>query len=232
MAQILVVEDEPDIHQVLDYNLRLAGHDVVVATRGQEGLRLARERKPDLVLLDLMLPDISGTEVCRALKDDPATRGMPIMMVTARGEEIDRVVGFELGADDYVTKPFSVRELVLRIRAVLRRQEVEPSSEACIEFGELKIERDAHRVWVAGEEVELTALEFKLLMTMYERRNRVQTRNALLDHVWGIETKISTRTVDAHVKRLREKLGAARDYIETVRGVGYRFAESPEAIPA
>jgi len=227
MARILVIEDESDIRQVLDYNLKSAGHEVFEAARGVDGLRLVREREPDLVLLDLMLPDMPGTEVCRSIKDNPATRTLPVVMLTARGEEIDRVVGFEIGADDYITKPFSVRELVLRIRAVLRRRELPVSDGPNIEFGNLRIDRAAHRVWVEGEEVELTALEFKLLVTLYERRNRVQSRSALLDEVWGIDTKISTRTVDAHVKRLREKMGAARDYIETVRGVGYRFAEIP-----
>jgi two-component system, OmpR family, phosphate regulon response regulator PhoB len=227
MARILVIEDEADIRQVLDYNLKSAGHEVVEAARGSDGLRLLREREPDLVLLDLMLPDMPGTEVCRAIKDNPATRLLPVVMLTARGEEIDRVVGFEIGADDYITKPFSVRELVLRIRAVLRRRELPAAEAGSIEFGNLRIERAAHRVWVDSDEVELTALEFKLLVTLYERRNRVQSRGALLDQVWGIETKISTRTVDAHVKRLREKMGNARDYIETVRGVGYRFAEIP-----
>jgi two-component system, OmpR family, phosphate regulon response regulator PhoB len=231
MATILVIEDEGDIRQVLDYNLRLAGHEVLAAARGHEGLRLAREVQPDLVLLDLMLPDLPGMEVCRALKDDSATRKIPIMMLTARGEEIDRVVGFELGADDYVTKPFSVRELVLRIRAVLRRNDNDSAPLSSVEFGCLRMDREAHRVWVEEQEIELTALEFKLLVTLYDRRNRVQSRGALLDKVWGIETKISTRTVDAHVKRLREKLGQARDYIETVRGVGYRFADSPDAQP-
>jgi two-component system phosphate regulon response regulator PhoB len=227
MARILVIEDEPDIRQVLDYNLRLAGHDVVSAPRGHEGLRLVREQRPDLVLLDLMLPDLPGTEVCRAIKDDSATRPIPVMMLTAKGEEIDRVVGFELGADDYLTKPFSVRELILRIRAILRRNDGKPPESAIVDFGRLRIDREAHRIWVEAVEIELTALEFKLLVTLYDRRNRVQSRGALLDHVWGMDTKISTRTVDAHVKRLREKIGSARDYIETVRGVGYRFAESP-----
>jgi two-component system phosphate regulon response regulator PhoB len=228
MARILVIEDEPDIRQVLDYNLRLAGHDVVSAPRGQDGLRLVREQRPDLVLLDLMLPDLPGTEVCRAIKDDTATRSIPVMMLTAKGEEIDRVVGFELGADDYLTKPFSVRELALRIRAILRRNDGKPPESAIVDFGRLRIDREAHRIWVEAIEIELTALEFKLLVTLYDRRNRVQSRGALLDHVWGMDTKISTRTVDAHVKRLREKIGSARDYIETVRGVGYRFAESPQ----
>ncbi|HEY8945935.1 MAG TPA: response regulator [Polyangiaceae bacterium] len=229
MAKILIVEDEPDLQQVLEYNLKQAGHDVLTAKLGQDGLRLAREQHPELVLLDLMLPDISGTEVCKALKESGATRQIPVLMVTARGEEIDRVVGFEIGADDYVVKPFSVRELLLRVQAVLRRGRNEPSApETFVEFGRLRIDRGAHRVWVQGAEVELTALEFKLLVTLYDRRNRVQTRSALLDDVWGIQADITTRTVDTHVKRLREKLEAARDYVETVRGVGYRFIGSPD----
>jgi two-component system phosphate regulon response regulator PhoB len=226
MASILVIEDEADIQEVLDYNLRQAGHEVILALRGKDGLQLARERRPDLVLLDLMLPDMPGTDVCRTLKDDPHLKDVPVVILTAKGEEIDRVVGFELGAEDYVTKPFSVRELVLRIRAILKRRESTSPPPATIRFGTLAIDREAHRVWVDAEEIELTALEFKLLITLYERKNRVQSRNSLLDSVWGIDTKISTRTVDAHVKRLREKLGSARDYIETVRGVGYRFAEA------
>ena len=229
MARILVVEDEQDLQQVLSYNLKQAGHGAVVTKLGLEGLRLAREQRPDLVLLDLMLPDVSGTEVCKQLKESPATRSVPVMMLTAKGEEIDRVVGFELGADDYVVKPFSVRELLLRIQAILRRgkgdtNEVEPS----VEFGRLRIDRGAHRTWVDGVEIELTALEFKLLVTLYDRRNRVQTRTVLLDDVWGIQADITTRTVDTHVKRLREKLEGARDYVETVRGVGYRFVSAPE----
>lgn len=232
MAKILVIEDEADIQQVLDYNLRQAGYEVMAALKGKDGLRMAREQHPDLVLLDLMLPDLPGTEICRALKDDMATRTMPVVMLTARGEEIDRVVGFELGADDYVSKPFSVRELMLRIRAILRRGERDEPHAAAINFGDLAIDRDAHRVWVRGDEVHLTALEFKLLVTLYDRKNRVQSRASLLDHVWGVDTRISTRTVDAHVKRLREKLGHARDYIETVRGVGYRFADTPRAAAA
>jgi two-component system phosphate regulon response regulator PhoB len=227
MARILVIEDEPDIRQVLDYNLRMAGHDVLAAAQGQDGLKLVHDQHPDLVLLDLMLPDISGTEVCRSIKDDSGTKGIPVIVLTAKGEEIDRVVGFELGADDYVTKPFSVRELVLRIRAILKRNETKPPHSSMVDFGTLRVDREAHRVWVEDVEIELTALEFKLLVTLYDRRNRVQSRGALLDHVWGMDAKISTRTVDAHVKRLREKIGAARDYIETVRGVGYRFAERP-----
>jgi len=227
MARILVIEDERDLQTVLEYNLRQAGHEVLQAVRGEEGLRLARDHRPDLVCLDLMLPDVPGTDVCKALKKEPATRGIPGLMLTAKGEEIDRVVGFELGADDYVTKPCSVRELLLRIQAILRRTAPAPEPTPRIEFGRLRVDRDAHRVWVAGEEVPLTALEFRLLVTRYERRDRVQSRSVLLDDVWGIQADITTRTVDTHVKRLREKLGPAGEYIETVRGVGYRFAAAP-----
>jgi two-component system phosphate regulon response regulator PhoB len=229
MARILLIEDEADLQQVLGYNLRQAGHEVVTTGLGQEGLRLAREGLPDLVLLDLMLPDLSGTEVCKALKRDPATRGIRVIMLTARGEEIDRIVGFELGADDYVVKPFSVRELLLRVQAVLRRQEPAATEAAGqIEFGCLRVEKDAHRVWVEEREVRLTALEMKLLLALHKGRPRVFTRSMLLEEVWNIEADITTRTVDTHVKRLREKLGAAGAYIETVRGVGYRFVQSPE----
>jgi two-component system phosphate regulon response regulator PhoB len=229
MARILVVEDEPDLQKVLDYNLKQAGHEPLSALRGRDALELARSRRPDVILLDIMLPDLPGTEVCRALKSDAATRGIPVIMLTARGEEIDRVVGFELGADDYVVKPFSVRELLLRIQAVLRRG-AEPMAEESagrVEFGCLTFDRAAHRAWVDAVEVELTALEFKLLATLYDRRDRVQSRATLLDDVWGITADITTRTVDTHVKRLREKLAAARDYVETVRGVGYRFVAAP-----
>jgi two-component system phosphate regulon response regulator PhoB len=233
MARILVIEDEKDIQDVLSYNLGQAGHEVLVAGRGDEGIRLAKKHKPDLVLLDLMLPEVSGIEVCNALKRDPATAALPILMVTAKGEEVDRVVGLELGAEDYVVKPFSVRELMLRVQAILRRSShrSDPSL-GVIEFGPLKIDKEAHRVWVDEKEVELTALEFKLLVTFYERRDRVQTRAKLLDDVWGITADVTTRTVDTHVKRLREKLGSVGDLIETVRGVGYRFASSPGGVDA
>jgi two-component system phosphate regulon response regulator PhoB len=232
MARILVIEDEADIQQVLDYNLREKGHKVFIAGTGEEGLKVAREKRPDLVLLDLMLPGLPGTEVCKALKADPATKNAQVVMLTAKGEEIDRVVGFELGADDYVVKPFSVRELLLRVQAILRRSQGEQEAALGFQFGKLRVDREAHRVWAEDEELELTALEFKLLVTLYDRRNRVQTRSALLSDVWGIDADITTRTVDTHVKRLREKLGVAGNYIETVRGVGYRFTESPEELIA
>ncbi|MGE5788573.1 MAG: response regulator [Myxococcales bacterium] len=229
MAHIIVIEDEIDLQSVLEYNLKQAGYSVTLAGRGQDGIKAVQQHIPDLILLDLMLPDISGIDVCRTLKAQPSTKAVPIIMVTARGEEIDRVVGFEIGADDYVVKPFSVRELLLRISAILRRNRPEtPELGQIVDFGRLRIDRGAHRIWVEGTEIELTALEFRLLVTLYDRKNRVQTRAALLDDVWGIQADITTRTVDTHVKRLREKLEAARDYIETVRGVGYRFVESPE----
>jgi len=231
MARILVIEDEPDIQQVLDYNLREKGHKVFIAGNGKMGLEIARDKRPDLVLLDLMLPDIPGTEVCKSLKTDPSLKNTQVVMLTAKGEEIDRVVGFELGADDYVVKPFSVRELLLRITAILRRSQGEQEAATSFQFGRLRVDRSAHRVWADDQELELTALEFKLLVTLYDRRNRVQTRAALLSDVWGIDADITTRTVDTHVKRLREKLGDAGNYIETVRGVGYRFADNPEGAP-
>ncbi len=230
MAHITVIEDEADLREVLRYNLKQAGYGVELAAGGKEGLAAIEKKKPDLVLLDLMLPDISGAEVCRALKKSPETQEIPVVMVTARGEEIDRVVGFELGADDYVVKPFSVRELLLRISAILRRKAPAPRDGAQpIVFGCLRIDPAAHRVFVSDREIELTALEFRLLLTLYERRDRVQSRSTLLEDVWGIEAEITTRTVDTHVKRLREKLEEGRDYIETVRGVGYRFVAHPEA---
>jgi two-component system phosphate regulon response regulator PhoB len=227
MARLLIIEDEIDLLKVLEFNLRQAGHEVLSATRGRDGLQIARDHQPDLVLLDLMLPDIAGTEVCKSLKQTAPTRGIAVLMLTAKGEEVDRIVGFELGADDYVVKPFSVRELLLRIDAILRRLKGEQSPDAPVEFGNLRIDQAAHRVWVGEIEVELTALEFKLLLTLFARKNRVQSRAALLDDVWGVVADVTTRTVDTHVKRLRQKLGSAGEYIETVRGVGYRFADLP-----
>jgi len=228
MACIVVVEDEQDLQQVLGYNLRQAGHEVLPALDGESGLQLARERHPDLVLLDLMLPGMPGTEVCARLKRDPATREVPVLMLTARGEETDRVAGFELGADDYVTKPFSVPELLLRIAAILRRYGTDEDAPAPVELGRLRVDPGAHRVWVDGREVRLTAIELRLLLTLLERRDRVQTRSTLLDDVWGREAEITARAVDTHVKRLRQKLGPVASYVETVRGAGYRFVSRPE----
>jgi two-component system phosphate regulon response regulator PhoB len=225
MARVLVIEDEADLREVLHYNLTQAGHKPYTAATGDEGVKLAVEIRPDIVLLDLMLPDVPGTTVAKALRREQATRLVPIIMVTAKAEEIDRIVGFELGADDYVVKPFSVRELLLRIDAVLRRGR--SADQRLIEVAELHIDKEAHRVTVGGEEVALTALEFKLLVTLTERRDRVQGRGTLLSDVWAMDSEIASRTVDTHVKRLRDKLGTAGRFIETVRGVGYRFSEAP-----
>lgn len=228
-GKVLVVDDEPDIVDTLAYNLEQEGYTTIRATTGVEALEAARGEPPQLILLDLMLPDMSGTEVCRQLRSDQRLSATPIIMVTAKGAEIDRVVGFEVGADDYVTKPFSVREILLRMRAVLRRASkpapgpAGTDAEDMIEFGLLQVEPAAHRLRVEGREVTLTALEFRLLITLLDRKGRVQTRTTLLEDVWGIHADVTTRTVDTHVKRLREKLGKAGAYIETIRGVGYRF---------
>jgi two-component system phosphate regulon response regulator PhoB len=226
MARILIVEDEADIRDVLAFNLRQAGYQVLTAARASEAVEKLSQN-PALVILDIMLPDASGVEVCRTIKTDPHTKGIPVIMLTARDEEIDRVVGFEVGADDYVVKPFSMRELLLRVKAVLRRGAPDSTPLAIIELGAMRIDQAAHRLWVSGKEVVLTALEFRLLMTFYERRERVQSRGTLLDDVWGVSPDIVTRTVDTHVKRLREKLEGCGEMIETVRGVGYRFTTSP-----
>jgi two-component system phosphate regulon response regulator PhoB len=223
MARVVLIEDEPDLREIVQYNLSQAGHRVHVAGSADAGLRMVRETMPDIVLLDLMLPDRPGTTVCTALKREPHTQAIPIIMVTARGDEVDRIVGLELGADDYVVKPFSVRELILRINAVLRRSEAKEPS--VIELGELRLDRDAHRVEVSGNEIPMTPLEFKLLSTLAQRRERVQTRSALLADVWELDPGVTSRTVDTHVKRLRDKLGTAGRFIQTVRGIGYRFSE-------
>ena len=226
---ILIVDDEPDLVATLEYNLKREGYETRSAQNGRDALAaFATPPAADLVILDLMLPDMPGTEVCRRLRATEAGRAVPVLMLTAKGDEIDRVVGFEVGADDYVTKPFSVRELMLRVGAILRRAQPEPAEAGPTSFGRLRMDREAHRVWVDDEEVALTALEFRLLATFLDRRGRVQSRDTLLTDVWGMSPDVTTRTVDTHVKRLREKLGAAGDYIETVRGVGYRFLSHPD----
>lgn len=228
-ASILIVEDERDLLSLLDFNFRKEGFETLLATSGFEALRALGDHIPDLLLLDLMLPDMSGTEICRSVKSDPRTRHVPVVMLTAKGEEVDKVVGFELGADDYVTKPFSVRELVLRVRAVLRRSAT-PSSGSSSDnppspVGTIRVDLDAHRAYVEGEEVDLTPLEFRLLVTFMSRVGRVQSREQLLSDVWEMSSELETRTVDTHVKRLREKLGSARRLLETVRGIGYRLVD-------
>jgi two-component system phosphate regulon response regulator PhoB len=225
VATVLIVDDEPDLRSLLDFNFRSGGFETALASNGEEALRLVAQRLPDLVLLDLMLPDLPGTEICRRLKSDPRTRDVPVIMLTARGDEIDRIVGFEVGADDYVTKPFSAREVVLRARAILRRAVARPAERPVERVGAIRVDDEAHRVFIDGEEAALTPLEFKLLRTLMTRLGRVQSRERLLQDVWEMSTEVETRTVDTHMKRLREKLGSARDLIETVRGIGYRMID-------
>jgi two-component system phosphate regulon response regulator PhoB len=228
MGHVLIVDDEPDLASLVEFNLRQAGLETSVALTGEQALQLARLRRPDVVLLDLMLPDLSGKEVCRRLRADPATRTVPIVMLTSRGEEADRIEGFEVGADDYVTKPFSPRELVLRLKAILRRSATRESTEQ-LRLGLLRLDLGAHRAFVAEAEVELTALEFKLLHHLLSRPGRVQSREQLLAEVWGVTSPLETRTVDTHVMRLRDKLGPARNLVETVRGIGYRLSDEQTA---
>ena len=219
---ILIIEDESDVAGLLEMALRKAGFKASTAGDGASGLQKARDNRPDFIILDLMLPKMSGLEVCRILKGDGATAHIPILMLTAKAEEIDRIVGLEFGADDYVTKPFSPREVMLRIRAILRRGEKPVET---LKAGSIAIDPARHQVRVSGKRVHLTSLEFKLLRTLIQRRGRVQDRDKLLNDVWGYESVIDTRTVDTHVRRLREKLGKAGDVIETVRGFGYRLRE-------
>ncbi len=223
--RILVVEDEPDVVELLEFNLRGAGFEVVSAGDGAEALQKVRAHTPALVILDLMLPEVSGLEVCKLLRRHPATAAIPIIMLTAKAAEIDRVLGLELGADDYVTKPFSPRELVLRVKALLRRGLPVDTKEEVLRLGDLVIDLPRHSVIARGERVELTAIEFKLLATLAQRRGRVQSREQLLQDVWEYDHLIDTRTVDTHMRRLREKLGRAARHLDTVRGVGYRFVE-------
>ncbi len=225
--RILVVEDEADLVGVLQYNLVKEGYLVESASTGAAAFsKLEKGPVPDLVILDLMLPDFSGLDVCRRLRADDRLAETSVLMLTAKTEEADRITGFEVGADDYVAKPFSVKELMLRVKALLRRRDG-AKGKGELSFGVLEIDQSAHRAWVEGEEVALTVLEFSLLVTLLERKGRVQSRDRLLGDVWDIHAEVTTRTVDTHVKRLREKLCAAGDYIETVRGVGYRFKDTP-----
>ncbi|HLT32000.1 MAG TPA: response regulator transcription factor [Myxococcaceae bacterium] len=228
MPRILIVEDEEDLAGLIEYNLQQEGFETERAPTGASALSRARALPPDLVLLDLMLPDLAGTDVLRMLKSDAATKRCAVVVVSAKGQESDRVQGLELGADDYIVKPFSVRELLLRVKAVLRRGGEDPAgATGVLRAGEIALDSGRHEVTVAGQPVVLTALEFRLLHTLLERPDRVQTREVLLSDVWGIQAEIHTRTVDTHIKRLREKLGPSGDIIETVRGVGYKLTTPP-----
>ena len=228
MPKILVIEDEKDIVETLEYNLTKDGFKIYKANDGKAGLKLAREKLPDLILLDLMLPQIEGTEVCKILKQQAKTANIPIIMLTAKSSEVDKVVGLEIGADDYVTKPFSMRELLARVKAILKRyaRSDENIKKPFLKFPNLEIDIEKHEVKVDNREIELTAKEFALLQYLAENKGKAISREKLLDTVWGIEVAIETRTVDVHVKRLREKLGKkGGKYISTLRGIGYKFVE-------
>tara|TARA_Y100001935_G_C17277510_1_gene495515 strand:+ start:483 stop:1169 length:687 start_codon:yes stop_codon:yes gene_type:complete len=222
--KIFIVEDEPDIRETLKYNFSNEGFKVFTAPDGEEALSNIKKVLPDVLILDLMLPGVSGLDVCKSIRSDDDIRDMSIIMLTAKGEEIDRVIGFELGADDYVTKPFSVRELILRVKVLLKKQRESLVANKLVTFGPIRIDLDAHELKINDKEVVLTALEFKLLQHLVKRKGRVQTREQLLGDVWGYSAEVTTRTVDTHIKRLREKLGNTSDYIQTIRGVGYRFS--------
>jgi DNA-binding response OmpR family regulator len=223
---VLVVEDDKNIARLIRYNLERAGFGCLLAETGEDALEILARQHADLMVLDLMLPGMDGFEVCRQVKNlgDRAS-ALPVMILTARGEEVDRIVGFELGADDYIVKPFSPRELVLRVKAILRRRKSEEPGFEVLEAGKLVVDVPRHKVTVSGREVELTRLEFDLLATLIRRRGRVQTRDTLCTDVWNMSSDVTTRTIDTHIKRLRQKLGKAGEHIETVRGVGYKFSE-------
>jgi two-component system phosphate regulon response regulator PhoB len=225
-SKILIVDDEPEAVELVEFNLKQAGFTVVTAADGADALNKARATSPNLVVLDLMLPEINGLEVCKMLRRDVATAGVPIIMLTAKASEIDRVLGLELGADDYITKPFSPRELVLRIQKLLQRGQAVQETQETLRFGELLIDGPRHIVSWRGKSVDLTATEFKLLTVLAQRRGRVQSREQLLRDVWEYNNLVDTRTVDTHMRRLREKLGMAAKFLDTVRGVGYRFIEN------
>ena len=227
---ILVIEDEPDIRKNLEYNLGREGFIVSSeASLSDAEKKLENNNDFSLIILDLMLPDGSGLDLCKKIKGNPETESIPIIILTAKDDEVDRVVGFELGADDYVTKPFSVRELILRIKAVLKRgQKKEDVVEVGRQFGDLSIDVESHEVHVNNNQIDLTALEFRLLRQLVDRRGRVQSRDQLLSDVWGYSSEVTTRTVDTHIKRLREKLGPMGKYVQTIRGVGYKFSRLPD----
>ncbi len=225
---ILIVEDEDDILELVQHHIEEEGFKTLTSQTGDEALEIIEETPPDLIILDIMLPGMVGTEVCKTLKQQDETRDIPIIMLTAKGEEIDRVVGFELGADDYITKPFSSRELVLRVKAILKRLQAPSDKKEFLQFNGLSLDKAKHQVLIDNKPIELTATEFKLLLTLVERKGRVQTREMLLETVWGYDYVGFTRTVDTHMRRLRSKLDSKGDLLETVRGVGYRFREREE----
>ncbi|MEW6775638.1 MAG: response regulator transcription factor [Bdellovibrionota bacterium] len=222
-GKILLIEDDPDISELLRFNLSEEGFRVETAARGLDGLERLRTKPPDLLILDLMLPDLSGIEICKRVRASESIARLPVLMLTAKGEEIDRVVGFEVGADDYITKPFSMREFLLRVRALLRRSQQGPDGAKTIRVSGLELDGAGYRARINGEELPLTVTEFKLLRFLLENPTRLLTREHLLESVWGYAEDVESRTVDAHVRRLRKKLGDYADIIETVHGAGYRY---------
>ena len=223
--RILIVEDDKHISKLVKYNLDKAGFDCTVAVTGEDALEALVRESIDLIILDIMLPKMDGFETCRHIKQDKKLSGIPIIMLTAKGEEVDKVVGFELGADDYVVKPFSPRELILRVKAILKRGKPKEEEKDILSVDKIKIDIPRHKVNVDKKEINLTQLEFNLLVTLIKRRGRVQSRDSLLEDVWDMASDVTTRTIDTHIKRLREKLGKSGELIETVRGIGYRFNE-------
>ncbi len=224
--KVLLVDDESDVTDLLAYNLKAKGFVVEAVNDPNRSVGVARTFMPDLVILDVMMPDLNGIQICRMLRADPKLKKVPVIFLTAKAEEGDRIQGLEVGADDYICKPFSTKELVLRVQSILRRlNDGAPEVPRLLQIGGIALDTERHEVTISGEPVELTATEFKLLRLLMERRGRVQTREHLLINVWNYETEIETRTVDTHVRRLREKLGSEADWVETIRGVGYRMAE-------
>ena len=226
--RILIVEDDKNISKLVKYNLEKADYDCTISSTGERALELLKNQPVDLIILDIMLPEMNGFDVCRNIKQDTKLKAIPIIMLTAKGEEVDRVVGLELGADDYIVKPFSPRELVLRVKAILKRGKAEESKKDILAIGDITINIPKHEVSVKNKVIALTPLEFKLLTTLIERQGRVQTRETLLSDVWGIYTPVDTRTIDTHIKRLREKLGKPGNMIVTVMGLGYKLKEEDE----
>jgi len=223
--KILVVEDDKHISKLVKYNLEKAGFDSTVTITGEEALEVLDREAVDLIILDIMLPKMDGFETCKQIKQDKKLSHIPVIMLTAKGEEVDKVVGFELGADDYVVKPFSPRELVLRVKAILKRGEPKEEVKDILSVDKLTVDIPRHKVTIDKKEITLTQIEFKLLVTLMQRKGRVQSRDSLLEDVWDIAADVTTRTIDTHIKRLRQKLGKMGKMIETVRGIGYRFSE-------
>ncbi len=224
-GKILIVEDDKNIAKLVKYNLEKAGFGCIVSKTGEDALKIFDEEAVCLIILDIMLPKMDGFEVCKSIKQNKERSHTPIIMLTAKGEEIDRVLGLELGADDYVVKPFSPRELVLRVKAILKRNEPKESKKEIITIDSLKIDISRHKVTLDRKEIKLTLMEFKLLLTLAERMGRLQSRERLLDDVWKMDSEVTTRTIDTHIKRLRKKLGKTGKLIETVRGLGYKMSD-------